>query len=477
MPASGRFSGRVRKFISIVVFCAAGCAPAMAQRTQLKPGWNLFSPQQDVQVGKQAATDAARKLPMCNLPRADAYLTQLGKRLTDHLNTGGVKYPWEFHCVNDRSINAFALPGGYVFVNRGAIEAADNEAELAAVMAHELSHVALRHGTNQATKAQAAQAGVGIFGALFGGSTGGALLTQLGSFTAGGVLLKYSRSAETQADVMGTQVLYDSGYDPRAMAQFFEKLEQETKGKNPPEFFSDHPSPDHRVERVDEEIDKLGGPPPNARRDSAEFEAVKREVMGLPVVKKAVPRADAGSSGPAGPPPQPSGPPPQPSGPPPQPSGGMTSYQNAGLTLQYPDNWKQFGGDENGAVFGPEGGVVNDGSGHGALAYGVTVGTVKGQGADANALANATQELISELQKSNPNMKVTREAQSVKLNEQPALSTYLANDSPGGGKETDWIITVARPQGMIYFVCTAPQADFETYHKACGAVLDSVRFR
>jgi len=460
MPASGR----VRKFISVLALSVLSCVPAFAQRTQLRPGWNMFSPQQDVQVGKQAAADAQRKLPMCNSRKADAYLTQLGKRLTDHLNTNGVQYPWEFHCVNDRSINAFALPGGYVFVNRGTIEAADNEAELVAVMAHELSHVALRHGTNQATKAQAAQAGVGIFGAIFGGSTGGALLTQLGSFTAGGVLLKYSRSAETQADVMGTQVLYDSGYDPRAMAQFFEKLEQETKGKKPPEFFSDHPSPDHRVERVNEEIDKLGGIPSNARRDSADFEAVKREVMKLPVVKKGVPRTDPAGGGAAG-------------GPPPVPSEKMVDYDGSGMSLKYPDNWKQFGSDENGAAFGPEGGLVNDGSGHTALAYGVTIGSVMGQGTNANELASATQGLITDLQKSNPNMKITREAQSVQLNERPALSTYLVNDSPGGGKETDWIVTVARPDGMMYFVCTAPQGEFETYRKACGAVLDSVRFR
>src|SRR5499427_1797352 len=358
---------RIRRFILLLPLCVLSWVPAFAQRTQLKPGWNMFSPQQDVQVGKQAASDAQRKLPMCNSKRADAYLTQLGKRLTDHLNTNGAQYPWEFHCVNDRSINAFAMPGGYVFVNRGAIEAADNEGELAAVMAHELSHVALRHGTNQATKAQAAQAGVGIFGAIFGGSTGGALLTQLGSFTAGGVLLKYSRSAETQADVMGTQVLYDAGYDPRAMSQFFEKLEQESKGKNPPEFLSDHPSPDHRVERVNEEIDKLGGIPASARRDSGEFQAVKREVMKLPVAKKGVPRADAASGGNAG-------------GPPPAPAEKMVDYAGSGFALKYPENWKQFGSDENGAAFGPQGGLVNDGSGHQALAYGLTIGSVMGKG-------------------------------------------------------------------------------------------------
>ena len=462
MPAVVR-----RTSMAFFVLAVLNTAPALAQRTQLKPGWNMFSSQQDIQVGKQAAADAQRQLPPCHLPRVDAYLTQLGKKLASHLETGGAEYPWEFHCVNDRSINAFALPGGFVFVNRGAIEAADNEAELAAVMAHELSHVALRHGTNQATKAQAAQAGVGIFGALFGGSTGGALLTQLGSFTAGGVLLRYSRSAETQADVMGTQVLYDSGYDPRAMAQFFEKLDQQTKGKNPPEFFSDHPSPDHRVERVDEEIQKLGGEPPNARRDSAEFEAVKREVMTLPVVKKA-PRAAAAT--PAGS---------APSGPPPAPSTNTATYQTSGYSLQYPDNWRKFGADASGAAFGPEGGVVNDGSGHGAMAYGLTLGSApqsEGNADDSNALAKATQQIITGLQQSNPSMKITREPQSVRLNNEPALSTYFSNDSPGGGQETDWLITVQRPEGVLYFVCTAPQRDFDTYHKTCGAILDSVRF-
>src|SRR5215469_12952361 len=147
----------MRYSIRMVLFAAALAVAgphARAQRTQLKPGWNMFSPEQDVQVGRRAATDAEKQLPLCNSPRVDEYLTQLGMRLVAKLSTGGAQYPWEFHCVNDKAINAFALPGGFVFVNRGAIEIADNEAQLAGVMAHELSHVALRHGTNQATKAQ-----------------------------------------------------------------------------------------------------------------------------------------------------------------------------------------------------------------------------------------------------------------------------------------------------------------------------------
>jgi beta-barrel assembly-enhancing protease len=434
---------------------------ASAQRTALRPGWNMFTPQQDIELGKQAAADAEKQLPLCKAPKVDAYLTQLGMRLAAKLPTGGVQYPFQFHCVNDKAINAFALPGGYVFVNRGAIEVADNEAQLAAVMAHELSHVALRHGTNQATKAQAAEGFLGIASSIFGGSTGGALLSELGAFAAGGVLLRYSRSAESQADVMGTQVLYDSGYDPRAMAQFFEKLEAETKGKNPPEFLSDHPNPEHRVERVEEEIDKLGSVPPNAKRDSADFEAIKREVLALPVVKRPTPGAAGAAKPPA------------------RPSGNFAAYQANAYTVKYPDNWKKYADNSgNNVSFAPQGGVVDDGTGHAALAYGliVSVSQASGDPNDWDALSGATEQAIHDLQKSNPNMKITRQPERVRLNGQPGLATYLSNDSPLGGQETDWLITTLRPAGLVSFVCVAPQAAYEKYDKTFNAILDSVRF-
>lgn len=436
-------------------------APSLwAQRSQLKPPWNMYSPQTDIQLGKQNAQLMERQLPSCNDPKVDAYLTQLGLRLVAKLPTRGVEYPWEFHCVNDKAINAFALPGGYVFVNRGAIEVADNEAQLAAVMGHELSHVALRHGTAQASKAQLAQGAAGLFGGLFGGSTGGALLTQGVALGAGGLLLRYSRTDETQADVMGTQVLYDAGYDPRAMSQFFEKLESETKGKNPPQFLSDHPNPEHRVERVNEEIDKLGGPSGNGKRDSADFEAIKREVLALPVAKKIAPVAGA----PGG------------RGAPPPPSGRFAEFQGSSYTLKYPDNWGQSGDNSN-ASFAPPGGVVQGGDGQGALAYGlvVSVTPVQGDPNGSDALANATQQLIQGLQKSNPNMRVVRQASAVKLNGQPGLSTYLGNDSPAGGQETDWLITVVQPQGLLSFLSVAPQSAYGDYDRTFAAILDSVR--
>src|SRR5579863_10130906 len=130
-----------RLLLLLACVVSLGSNAALAQRSQLKAPWNLYSPQTDITEGKKFATQVEQQSPLCHDPKVDAYLTQLGMRLVAHLNTGGVQYPWEFHCVNDRSINAFALPGGYVFINRGAIEAADNEAQLAAVMGHELSHV------------------------------------------------------------------------------------------------------------------------------------------------------------------------------------------------------------------------------------------------------------------------------------------------------------------------------------------------
>jgi beta-barrel assembly-enhancing protease len=448
----------------VMIFGALWGAPAFAQRTQLKPPWNIYSPQTDIQVGKQNAqlmlqgSPTQQKLPLCNDPKVDQYLTNLGMRLVSKLDQRGVTYPWEFHCVNDKSINAFALPGGYVFVNRGAIEAADNESQLAAVMAHELSHVTLRHGTAQATKAQFAQGAAGIFGGIFGGSTGGALLSQGVALGAGGLMLRYSRSDETQADVSGTQVLYDNGYDPRAMSQFFEKLEGEAKGNNPPQFLSDHPNPGNRVERVNEEIDKLGGVPPNAKRDTTEFEAIKREVMALPVVKKMAPAAVGGAAGP-----------------PPPPSSRLADYKASAFTMSYPDNWGVSESD-GGAAFSPPNGVVQGSDGQGALAYGLIVNVRAEQGSsDSNALASATQRLIADLQKSNPNMKIVQRSSSVRLNGQAGLSTYLVNDSPVGGQETDWLITVMQPKGLMSFLCVAPQAKYSDYDKTFSSILDTVR--
>ncbi len=445
---------------------------AQADRTKLKPGMNSFSPQQDIELGKKVATEVEQKLQMCNDPKVDAYLTKLGMRLVEQLNTNGIAYPWEFHCVNDKAINAFALPGGYVFVNRGAIEAADNEAQLAGVMAHELSHVALRHGTNQATKAQYAQLGSGILGvagSILGG-TAGAAAAGVGQLAVGSVLLKYSRGAETQADVMGTQVLYDAGYDPRAMAAFFENLEAQSAGKNPPEFFSDHPNPDHRIERVEEEIQRMGGAPEGAKKDSAEFEAIKREVAKLPAPAKVEPSAKSGGPGSKFPAPRTVkvG----------TPSESLTKLQVGNASMNYPENWQKYGQGSNYTV-APEGGIVDVGKGNAELAYGVSASLARLEGqppAGEDALNLATQKLLESMRQENEGMEIVRAPKSVTLNGERALSTFLRNESPEGGKEIDWVVTALRPEGLVHFVCVAPEADYGRFQPTFESILDSVRF-
>jgi beta-barrel assembly-enhancing protease len=255
---------------------------ALAQRTQLRPGFNLFTPGQDIGIGRENAKAVEKQLPMLNDPRVDDYLNDLGHRLDKHVPAGTPDYPFQYKCVNDMAVNAFALPGGFIFVDRGLIEMADNEAELAGVMAHETAHVVLRHGTNQASKRELATAPLSILNGMIGDDSTGAALTQLGlGLGVNSLLLKNSRTDESQADILGTQIAYDSGYDPRGLAQFFEKLQSETKNQ-PIEFFSDHPNPARRVDRVMEEVDKLGGPPPHYVKDTRQFQDIKAYVHSLP---------------------------------------------------------------------------------------------------------------------------------------------------------------------------------------------------
>jgi hypothetical protein len=162
--------------------------------------------------------------------------------------------------------------------------------------------------------------------------------------------------------------------------------------------------------------------------------------------------------------------------PPPPASTHFTEYKGSDFTLKYPDNWGESEGDGS-ASFAPSGGVVQGNGEQGALAYGMIVDAVSMQvdAKDSNTLATATQQLIQSLQKSNPNLRVVQRASRVRLNGQPGLSTYLSNDSPVGGQETDWLITVMQPQGLISFLCVAPQAAYSDYDKTFSAILDTVR--
>jgi beta-barrel assembly-enhancing protease len=564
---SHRRAGRAAALALVLFVPLAVVAWAASDRTVLKPGWNMFSPQQDVEVGEQVAPDAERQLRMLNNSRVDTYVNDLGRRLA--AKATGEKYPYRFKVVNDRAVNAFALPGGPIYVNRGVIEAAATEAQLAGVIAHEAAHVALRHGTNQASKASAAQLPLAILGGMIGSDSTKTALAQLGaSFAVNSILLKYSRTAESQADVLGTQILFDTGYDPRAMAQFFEILEAQQRDKGQVEFFSNHPSPDNRIERVNEEVTALGGVPRNITTNSRAFDDIKRYVQSLagPPAKGQAPagpqtgtpdlailsarygaggryvdvrqrlqervqngrlnlvvnnssmgsdpinqdkqvevryrwdnrtynvtvqennqltiptaqqvRDAAGGIG---------------ATPIELPSDRLVSAQNSLLTISHPDNW-QVRGQGDAMTIAPRGGLVADEEGNQALVMGVIVNIFAPQqdspgqslqgrgfgelaGQSTTRLDQVTDQLVQELRLSNRNMRVIRYREAIRVDGARALSTYLSNDSPVGGRESDWLVTVEHPEGLLFIVFTAPERDAQRYDNVFHEMLRSVRIK
>jgi hypothetical protein len=453
------FLERSKIFISLGLVLALTLTGYGADtRTKLKPGFNLFSPEQDVEMGRDVARQAESQLSILNDRRATAYIDALGKKLAAH--APGEKYPYQFKIVNDQAINAFALPGGFVYINRGVLEAADDEAQVAGVLAHEISHVALRHGTNQASKAYITQAPLAVLGGTLGGGVGG-VLAQLGiSFATSSLLLKYSRTAETQADLMGTQILHDSGYDPDAMVQFFEKIQAESKGRAI-QFFSDHPNPENRIGNVQKEIERLGGAPANARKDSPDFHTVKTSLAGMPAPRGSAAAATRGGTTDSR------------NGRPQAPSGRMTTYNGRDIQISYPDNWRQYG-QGSALTIAPDGGIIN-----GSLAYGMIMSTFDTDEYQGRlSLEQARDQLLNNLRQSNPDMRITRSHERIRVGGQAAYLTEAMNTSPAGGRETDWIVTTITPDNDVYyFVAVAPQTEFRNYSRSFDDILDSVRFR
>ena len=231
---------RTRVAFALALVMSVGIANA---QTKIKPGFNLFSPQDDMQVGQQSAVEAERQLPILHDSTVEGYVNRIGQRLA--ANAGGPNFQYQFHVVNASDINAFALPGGFIYVNRGVLDNAHNEGEVAGVLAHEISHVALRHGTHQASKAYLAQAGISILGGILGGKVGqgaASIINTVGGIGLNALFLKYSRDLETQADIRGSQILAASGYSPVDMVNFFKTLESVDKSKKT-NWLSDHPAP------------------------------------------------------------------------------------------------------------------------------------------------------------------------------------------------------------------------------------------
>src|SRR6188768_544278 len=248
------------KLLSRLALIVTLTTTSVFAQTKVTPPKNKYTPQQDVEIGREAAAEVRKQYPIITDSQIRAYVERLGGRLVaaapPELNNPVFEY--SFTPVNLKEINAFALPGGPMFVNRGMFEAAKSEGEVVGVMAHELSHVLLRHGTANATKAQGLQLGQlagAIAGAVVGGGLG-SVISQGSQFGLGTWLMRYSREYEKQADILGAQMMARAGYDPRDLARVFENIERQARSGNP-QWLSDHPNPGNRSQYIAQEAAML----------------------------------------------------------------------------------------------------------------------------------------------------------------------------------------------------------------------------
>jgi predicted Zn-dependent protease len=233
-----------------VLVLAILIAPLPAAAQNLRPGFNIFSPQQDYEIGRKSAIVPNRRLPTYT----DARITRIGRRLAP--TAPGTRFPYEFRVINDPSINAFALPGGFIYVNRGALNAARSEDEVAAILAHEIAHVALRHGTNQASKAYIVQTGLNFITGLLGGESQSRIaqvMGMIGGFGLNTLFLKHNRSAESEADLLGVRMMSAAGYNPYGMIHFLQTIQRHSNRRSV-EFLSSHPNPENRIADLEREL-------------------------------------------------------------------------------------------------------------------------------------------------------------------------------------------------------------------------------
>ena len=234
---------------------------------------NIFSDAQEVQLGKQFSRQIEQEMKIYSDPVVTAYITQLGQHLANHSQRKNIAY--HFKVVNTDVVNAFAIPGGYLYVNIGLIRAAKNESELAGVIGHEIGHVVGKHSVKQMTR----QLGLTAVAQLALGENQSKLKQMAANLAANGVLMKYSRNAETEADGYAVQEMYDAGIDPEGMATFFEQLLKLQK-RDPSklaQIFSTHPPTVGRIATVRSHIAKLPRKP-NLKKDSRRFHQIKKRL-------------------------------------------------------------------------------------------------------------------------------------------------------------------------------------------------------
>ena len=452
------FSRRLCAAAAAFALCNAAWA-ARKPGDPLKPGFNLFSKQDDLEIGKENAKQVLQQYEVVKNQFVQDYVQRIGQRLAAVPEARDSGFAFTFTVLNEDQVNAFALPGGPMFIYTGLLKVTDNEAQLAGVMGHEMSHVILRHGTHEATKANFVSLLAGGLGALIGGDSAAGKLTQAGLGLAGNsFILKFSRDAETEADALGSRLMAAAGYDPVQMAKFFEKLG--ASGGQQLQILSDHPNPGNRQVAIEAEMKTF--PVRKYGFETGQFARMKKEVAAIPPPAK---KPQAAAPGPGA------------SVPPPGGSSDSPTYQGQDFAIQYPKSWQVFG-EANAAevTLAPRDGVVSK-NGATQIGFGALIGSFQPQPGRSD-LRSATSDLIKRLQNQNGEVAVSSSTQTMTLAAGlPATSTTLRSASPYGGAEVDTVVTAMRQQRLWYVVFVAPEQDQPRVAGTFKHMLDSVTFR
>jgi beta-barrel assembly-enhancing protease len=476
--------------LGVALLMAVALTAGVAEgQTKINPGWNLFSAQQDVEIGQQSAMAAEQQLPILNDRAIEQYVNSIGQKLA--ANAGGPQFQYRFRVVNASDINAFALPGGYIYLNRGIIENAKNEGEIAGVLAHEIAHSALRHGTHQASKAYAAQAGLQILGGLLGGKVGqntAQILNTVGGVGLNALFLKFSRELETQADVRGAQILAASGYTPADMISFFNTLAKVDTSKKTT-WLSHHPAPPDRIARLEKERQLLREPA-NPTQNTQQLARIQTQLRGYgraPTMGQIAQGATSGTSGRSSNPPMTSS---SGVGRVEAPSSSWRTFTNRSGAFQigYPSNWQVYESNGFGVTIAPEGGVGSVGGKsevvYGAIInhydpFGNTSGTYLRESGRSGSISlqDATNDLVSQIVQTSPHLRVVRgSTQQLRLDGKTALAATLRGTNRNTGiDERVTVVTRALPDGhLMYMVFVTPEQEASSYSRVLNSMLSSI---
>jgi hypothetical protein len=464
------------KRLALLIASAIVAMPlATFAQTKISYHGNKFQPTDDVKLGRQAAAEAEQQFPLLRDSEVNAYVEKVGQRLVASIPAEfqHSEFRYYFKVIDASDINAFALPGGPMYVNRGMIEAARTEGEMAGVMAHELSHVALRHGTAQATKAQKYAVGAGVAGIL-GTILGGPGLGQVAQAPFGVYFLKYSREYETEADLLGARIMANAGYDPRDLANMFRTIEAQGSGGGGG-FLSDHPSSANRYARINQEAQYLRVQ--NRTRDDRQFSAIKERLRGYPRAQTMAEIQRNGRRNPNQGNDYPSGDrtnyPSAPRDRVEYPSSRYRVYSESGLfRVSVPDNWRELQ-QGNAVWFAPNGGY-GSANGQDVFTHGVNIGVAQ---TNSRNLQEATNEFLTSLQQGNGNLRARSNYQRTDVAGRNGLSISLSNtnEATGRAEVVNVITTQLRNGQLLYVIAVSPESDYNNYQNTFQNILRSLQ--